>query len=186
MPKTKHGMFGTAEYRAWASMKQRCLNPNDKDFSRYGGRGIKVCERWITFENFLEDVGLRPSSAYSIDRFPDPDGNYDPGNVRWATDEQQNRNRPTMNVVLIFDGQRRTAAEWSELLGLKRYTVYRRVSAGWTVRDALMLPGGSTPSYRVPQQCKKGHSLSDATRARMSAAHTGVPHPTRRYSKEAS
>lgn len=83
----------TAEYRAWSGIHTRCFNANSTDFSLYGGRGITVCERWKTFENFLADMGLKPSPKHSIDRFPNNDGNYEPGNCRWATPTQQANNR---------------------------------------------------------------------------------------------
>lgn len=94
---TKHQMTDTKEYRAWAGMIQRCTNPNSKRWSDWGGRGIRVCERWInSFENFYADMGVRPSPSHSLDRYPDNDGNYEPGNVRWATrSEQQLNKRPT-------------------------------------------------------------------------------------------
>ncbi len=87
-----HGMAGTPEYIIWQNILQRCTNPCNPRFHCYGGRGIKVCERWSVFENFLEDVGKRPSSELSIDRINN-DGDYEPGNVRWATLEQQTKNR---------------------------------------------------------------------------------------------
>ena len=84
----------TAEYRIWTGMKTRCFNPNIKAFKYYGGRGITVCDRWRnSFPAFLEDVGRRPSDLHSIDRWPNNDGNYEPGNVRWATWSEQNRNK---------------------------------------------------------------------------------------------
>lgn len=84
----------TAEYLAWNSMKQRCLNPSTRYYHRYGGRGITVCARWRhSYENFLADVGRRPSIQFSLDRYPNPDGNYEPGNVRWATAKEQASNR---------------------------------------------------------------------------------------------
>ncbi len=85
--------YTTSEYRAWAKMKDRCLNPDSRSFADYGGRGITVCDRWIDgFENFLDDMGPKPGPRLSIDRI-DNDGNYEPGNCRWATQSQQNANR---------------------------------------------------------------------------------------------
>lgn len=84
------------EYRCWKSMKERCIRPNHKSFARYGGRGIRICERWLRgegglsgFECFMEDMGPRPSLGHSIDRFPNNDGHYEPGNCRWATSSEQ-------------------------------------------------------------------------------------------------
>lgn len=87
-----HGMSDTVTYRAWANMKRRCLSPKHPHYARYGGRGITICERWLTFVNFFEDMGERPSDDLSLDRI-DNDGNYEPGNCRWATWDQQANNR---------------------------------------------------------------------------------------------
>lgn len=90
---TTHGGTETSEYASWKAMKQRCLDPNRINFKNYGGRGITVCERWRdSFENFLADMGPKPTPEHSIDRWPDNDGNYEPTNCRWATDSEQQRN----------------------------------------------------------------------------------------------
>lgn len=82
----------TSTYRCWAAMMRRCSNPHTKDYPEYGGRGIAVCDHWRQFEQFLSDMGERPDGL-SIDRFPNNDGNYEPGNCRWATPTEQARNR---------------------------------------------------------------------------------------------
>lgn len=90
---TTHGLTKTPEYRAWHSMKQRCLNPNCSRWDKYGGRGIAICQIWLdSFEAFLADMGPRPSQDHSIDRV-DNDGDYEPGNCRWATRSEQQRNK---------------------------------------------------------------------------------------------
>jgi hypothetical protein len=89
--KLTHGLTRTPAYRSWAQMKTRCENPNYKEFYYYGGRGIKICERWNSFENFLADMGSRPEGK-TLDRI-NGNGNYEPGNCRWATPLEQSRNR---------------------------------------------------------------------------------------------
>jgi hypothetical protein len=83
----------SSEYRIWAGMIQRCDNPNRREYKWYGALGVKVCSRWYTFEKFLADMGPRPSIEHSLDRFPNPEGNYELSNCRWATDLEQGRNK---------------------------------------------------------------------------------------------
>lgn len=90
----KHGLCSSPEYRAWSHMKERCSNIKAQEYESYGGRGIKVCERWLKFENFYADMGDRPSNKHSLDRI-DNDGNYEPDNCRWATGIEQVLNRRT-------------------------------------------------------------------------------------------
>jgi hypothetical protein len=92
-PVVSHGMSESITYRSWKAMIQRCHNPNAQHYAYYGGRGITVCDRWrLSFADFLADMGERPSLLQSIDRYPDNDGGYEPGNCRWATRTQQQRN----------------------------------------------------------------------------------------------
>lgn len=140
--RTTHGMTDTKLYRVWAHMKARCHNPKSSVYRYYGGRGVVVCERWQGkegFANFLADMGPRPSSAHSIDRI-DVNGNYEPGNCRWATKQEQMRNKRS-NVTLTFRGETRCAAEWAELLGISYAAIVQRVGKlGWSDERALTTP----------------------------------------------
>ncbi len=129
-------LFETPEYRAWSSMLNRC---RDKTYRNYGARGITVCARWDQFQSFLADVGLRPSPLHSLDRYPDPNGNYEPDNVRWATRAEQARNKRT-NVHLVIGGESRVVADWARSAGLSRRTLHNRLNAGWSPEQAVSTP----------------------------------------------
>ena len=134
-----HGMSGSPTFIVWCGIKRRCSDRNAQAYYYYGGRGIRVCDRWrVSFEAFLEDMGERPSRRHWIDRI-DNDGHYEPGNCQWATVVQQARNRRS-NVMLVHDGQSRCLSEWSEIVGIPRWTISRRISRGWTVEEALSIP----------------------------------------------
>lgn len=123
----------TSEFVAWSSMKQRCYDKNFKDYNLYGGRGIKVCDIWLySFENFLEDVGLKPTTLHSLDRYPNKDGNYEPGNVRWATIKEQANNKRN-NIILEYKGESKTLSEWADKLGVTYSTLENRYRRGWTI-----------------------------------------------------
>lgn len=129
------------EYQTWKSMKRRCTNPRDASFKYYGAKGITVCDRWMgSFEAFLEDMGRRPSARHSIDRFPNSDGNYEPGNCRWALAVQQARNRKSYNHVITVNGVSRCLAEWAELAGVGQETIRGRLQLGWPPELAVSLP----------------------------------------------
>jgi hypothetical protein len=137
---TTHGKSGSAEYKIWQGMKRRCSSPNSPGYAYYGGRGIRVCERWMSFENFIADMEPRPDPSYSLDRFPNNDGNYEPGNCRWATEEQQSNNKSS-NRLIEFGGCRHTIAEWAKLVRIPRGVLVVRIDReGWDVARALTEP----------------------------------------------
>ena len=135
-PQRTHGMTHTPEYTAWCDMKTRCYNPNSNRYKQYGGRGIKVCDRWLhSFENFFKDMGARPSNEYSLDRI-DVDGNYEPNNCRWATEQQQANNKTT-NRFLAYNNEEHTVSEWARIIGISPKLMQERISNGWTVEKCI-------------------------------------------------
>ena len=137
---TTHGLTKAPEYHIWQAMISRCYHKKNIGFKNYGGRGITVCERWRkSFAAFFEDMGPRPSAKHSIDRFPDNDGNYEPGNCRWATIDQQVTNKRT-TVLLTFNGETLHMAEWSRKTGLLVPAIRYRLAIGWPIDKVLGLP----------------------------------------------
>lgn len=126
----------------WECMKNRCYNPKDTGYVYYGGRGTSVCDRWLnSFENFLADVGTRPGPEYSIDRFPNNAGNYEPGNVRWATRIEQNNNRrpqrKTGTINLTYKGKTQSASAWSREIGISDTLIKHRFRQGLPMEKVL-------------------------------------------------
>lgn len=138
----KHGMCNSKTYRAWASMKRRCYRQDDHHYGCYGGRGIKVCERWLnSFENFVCDMGECPE-GFSLDRI-DVNGDYEPSNCRW-TDIYTQSNNKRNNVYLEYKGERKTISVWAKELRINRNTLYSRIHQyKWDIEKAFSVQGGS-------------------------------------------
>jgi hypothetical protein len=145
--KTSHGYSYSSEYKSWASMKARCLNPKNIGWELYGGRGIKVCERWLnSFENFLEDMGPKPTKEHTLDR-KDADGDYEPNNCRWATEKEQQNNRRN-NHVVEYKGETLTLTQLCEKLGKDLKLVHLRLTRyEWSLEDALNVPVSKLYEY---------------------------------------
>jgi len=123
-----HGMSRTLIYSKWAKMIGRCHNPKYPSYLRYGARGIKVCEDWHKFNNFFNDMGEPPTPRHSIERINN-DGNYEPGNCKWATRKEQANNRSD-NILIEFNGQKKTVAQWSDQFSMSRTMLYQRIHRG--------------------------------------------------------
>jgi hypothetical protein len=126
---TKHGCCRrleerTSEYTAWCKMKERCYNINIYGYKNYGGRGVKVCDRWLEcFDNFLEDMGKRPSPKHSLDRFPDINGNYEPSNCRWGTKFEQDRGM-RRNKWYEYNGIKMVQIDWARYLNISQPKIW--------------------------------------------------------------
>jgi hypothetical protein len=159
-------------YNVWRSMRDRCMNPNFRQWNAYGGRGIKICERWNDFHAFVSDMGPRPV-GYSLDRI-DNDGNYTPENCRWADRKTQQRNQRRA-VYVDIEGNRYRAIELAELSGLKSGTIIERARQGLPYEEVISPKrrfGGADigkvgPASRkriaaAKTHCSKGHPLTEA------------------------
>lgn len=130
-----HGRSRTAEHRIWLGIRARCINPSASGYHRYGGRGIRICDRWSSFLLFLGDMGPRPSPKHSVDRI-DNEGHYEPANCRWATHREQCRNTSRSKPIEAF-GAVRILEEWSELTGVNAGTIRARLRRGWSPENAV-------------------------------------------------
>lgn len=139
---TRHGKTRTPEHLAWMNMTARCTRKQHPEYADYGGRGIAVCERWKTFENFLEDMGSRPDYRMSLGRIDNNLG-YCPSNCRWETAEQQHNNKRN-NVVVEFSGMRKTLSQWCRSLNIPYGAVQRAIRTGLSAAAALKLLSNST------------------------------------------
>lgn len=150
------------EYFVWLGMRRRCRGQKEKCYPHYGGRGIRVCERWDkSFDAFYADMGPRPSPKHSVDRI-DNDGNYEPGNCRWATNREQ-CNNTRVNRVIKYNGLRLTAKQWAARTGLRFTTILFRLNRGWSAEEILT------------------KSLASASEAAALAAGTRKKHPPKLY-----
>jgi hypothetical protein len=150
----RHGGCGTGAYISWGAMKERCLNQKNKKFKDYGGRGITVCEGWMKFENFLNDMGPRPIGL-ELDRINN-NGNYEPGNCKWSTRiEQRNNSRSAKEMNHDFTKHKKAhnltcagktlhLAAWAETLKIAQSSLRGRLKRGWSVEKALTTPKRGT------------------------------------------
>lgn len=142
---TKHGLRGHYLYATWCNMKARCDNPNHPQFSDYGGRGITYDPSWSDFPSFLAGVGDRAFRGATMDRI-DNDGNYEPGNVRWADRKTQRVNSRQITPVTI-NGETKLVTEWCKVYCISIGAVHRRMKKGMTMAQALSTP--KAPRFRI-------------------------------------
>lgn len=127
-----------SEYTSWRTMHERCEDTRHKNFPNYGGRGIKICSTWSTFDNFIRDMGRKPDPKFTIER-NDVNGNYEPGNCRWISRADQGRNMRS-SVYVTYQGKKMLLLDVVNELGLSRSVVYGRLKNGWSLETALALP----------------------------------------------
>lgn len=140
----KHGMAKTKVYKTWAGMKSRCTNPNNARWADYGGRGIYLCDSWMDFEPFYQDMGEPPSKYHSLDRI-NVNGNYCPENCRWATSKEQSLNMRT-NLRITINGDEKTVHEWASIYSMTHTCLRTRLRRGWEIVRAVSTPMKIKPS----------------------------------------
>jgi len=178
--KVKHGATRhyarPSEYRAWAAMLDRCRRSANPAYPDYGGRGITVCDDWLnSFESFIAYIGAKPGPEYSIDRINN-DGNYEPGNVRWATRLEQ-MNNIRSNHWLTFQGKTMTVADWVRESGIPGPTLRRRLAKGWPLEEVFSR--WATPDRKRRKSRFRWVTLGDKTLTLAEwSRETGIPHRT--------
>lgn len=125
-----HNLTKSPTYKSWSHMLYRCNNPSSQSYMDYGGRGISVCDRWHKFENFLEDMGLRPTGT-TIDRI-DNDGNYEKSNCQWSNKKRQANNRRSSKLI-EYQGEMRTMSELADIAGISIRSFWYRINSGWDI-----------------------------------------------------
>lgn len=134
-----HNASKTNEYRLWLAMKQRCYNPKSHNYKNWGGRGITVCDEWKnSFENFIKDVGLRPSSKHSLDRIDNSKG-YTKENCKWSTWFEQGAHRRS-NRNITYKDQTKTISEWARIYKITPHTISYRLKNNWSIEKTLNTP----------------------------------------------
>jgi hypothetical protein len=176
--KTTHGHHGTPEYIVWQGMLRRCDRPKHPSYANYGGRGIRVCDRWKTsFASFLEDMGPRPSDGHSLER-KESSGNYEPGNVVWATRSEQSRNTRRNRHVTIA-GVTKVEKDWAVEAGFRDAgPVAWRLQQGWDRERALTLPSQRRPAITSAQTAAIKAARAAGKSFKAIAAEMGIHHKT--------
>ncbi len=146
-PNRTHNMTRTPLFRVWAAMHNRCNNSNVACYHGYGGRGIKVCDRWQRFENFYSDMGDRPTPKHQIDRI-DNNGPYSPENCQWAIPSVQAKNKRN-NRILTANGESLHLAEWARRLGCNPAAILARLASGMSEAEAVTKPIPERPNSRL-------------------------------------
>jgi len=136
--KTTHGSTNTPEWRIWTSLKGRCQNPKNKDYDRYGGRGITIHDSWNSFKTFISDMGLKPTSKSTIERIRNNEG-YGPENCIWASMLEQANNRRS-NLLLKVNGEVKTCAQWARIVGVLPGLISNRIKDGWNHERSVLTP----------------------------------------------
>lgn len=130
-----HDQSKTSEYNIWRQMRQRCQNPTAAYYKFYGARGIKVCKQWDKFENFITDMGKKPTPKHTLDRI-DNNGDYEPSNCKWATRKEQAQNRRP-GYVTTYNGKSQSLVDWAKELDVRPGLLYERLNTGWSLERTL-------------------------------------------------
>lgn len=173
---SKHAASNTREYYIWGSMVQRCTNPNNKSYANYGKRGIRVCERWLTFANFIADMGFRDSPNHSLDRINN-NGPYSPENCRWTDRKTQIRNSRIVHNV-EFNGESHCLERWAEVTGIPAKIIGHRLRLGWTPEKTFTTPYKKGHKYRHDGESSMVNVDGRPVLVTIAASVLGIPKPT--------